>query len=122
MFALSISSLVHNHSQGQGGIHIPGGPFRLPPMGIQVGIPPFFHSPLEVFLPGYLLDQFDAFVISLFLNAAGLVFDRQPGPFMAGAVYGLSLAGIMFSRLLLMPLWQIVRDLEKEELEGSDTA
>ena len=55
-------------------------------------------------------------VIALLLNAVGLVFDKEPGPFIAGAVYGLSLAGIMFSRLLLMPLWQIVNDLEKEEL------
>ena len=61
-------------------------------------------------------------VVSLFLNAAGLVFDREPGPFIAGAVYGLSLAGIMFSRLLLIPLWQIVRDLEDEEVGGPSAA
>lgn len=55
-------------------------------------------------------------VIALVLNAMGLIFDREPGPFVAGAVYGLSLAGVMFSRLLLMPLWQIVRELEKERV------
>ena len=55
-------------------------------------------------------------VIALILNAAGLIFDREPGPFIAGAVYGLSLAGVMFSRLLLKPLWQIVRELESEKL------
>jgi hypothetical protein len=58
-------------------------------------------------------------VIALILNAVGLVFDRAPGPFIAGAVYGLSLAGIMFSRLLLIPLWRIVRDSENEKLEGA---
>lgn len=51
-------------------------------------------------------------VVALILNAVGLVFDREPGPFFAGAIYGLSLAGIMFSRLLLKPLWQNVRELE----------
>ena len=55
-------------------------------------------------------------VIALILNAVGIVFDREPGPFIAGAVYGLSLAGVMFSRLLLMPMWQIVRELENEKL------
>ena len=55
-------------------------------------------------------------VIALILNAVGLVFDREPGPFIAGAVYGLSLAGVMFSRLLLMPMWQVVRDMENEQL------
>lgn len=55
-------------------------------------------------------------VLSLILNAVGLVFDREPGPFIAGAVYGLSLAGIMFSRLLLRPLWQIVRESERGQL------
>lgn len=68
MVAVSISSLAHNHSEGQGGIHIPGGPFRLPSMGIEIGILPFPHSPLEVFPPRYLLDQFYAFPMSLLLN------------------------------------------------------
>jgi hypothetical protein len=61
-------------------------------------------------------------VITLILNAVGLVFDREPGPFVAGIVYGLSLAGIMFSRLLLMPLWRIVHEVENEELNESSPA
>ena len=61
-------------------------------------------------------------VIALILNTLGLVFDREPGPFIAGAVYGLSLAGIMFSRLLLIPLWRIVREIENEKLDGASAA
>ena len=54
-------------------------------------------------------------VVALVLNAAGVVFEREPGPFIAAAVYGLSLAGIMFSRLLLRPLWQMVHEMEGSE-------
>jgi hypothetical protein len=61
-------------------------------------------------------------VLALILNAVGLVFNREPGPFIAGAVYGLSLAGIMFSRLLLIPLWRNVREIEKENLQGASAA
>ena len=55
-------------------------------------------------------------VVALVLNAVGIVFDREPGPFIAAAVYGLSLAGIMFSRLLLRPLWQMVHELESGQV------
>jgi len=61
-------------------------------------------------------------VMALVLNCLGWVFNREPGPFIAGAVYGLSLAGIMFSRLLLIPLWRIVRETENEKLEGVRSA
>jgi hypothetical protein len=70
-----------------------------------------------------LLQSVGGFVVlGLILNAAGLVFDREPGPFIAGAVYGLSLAGIMFSRLLLKPLWQMVRELERANSKGTSAA
>ncbi len=50
--------------------------------------------------------------LALVLNALDLVFHREPGPFVAGVVYALGVAGIMFSRLLLLPLWRIVREQE----------
>ncbi len=50
--------------------------------------------------------------LAMILNAADLVFHREPGPFVAGIVFALSVAGIMFSRLLLLPLWRIVREQE----------
>jgi len=52
------------------------------------------------------------FTLAMILNAADLVFHREPGPFVAGIVFALSVAGIMFSRLLLLPLWRIVREQE----------
>ena len=49
---------------------------------------------------------------ALLLNAMGLVFQKEPGPFIAGIIYALSVAGYMFSRLLLLPLWRIVNEQE----------
>ncbi len=51
-------------------------------------------------------------VLANILNAFDLAFHRDPGPFVAGIVYALSVAGINFSRLLLLPLWRIVREQE----------
>ncbi len=50
--------------------------------------------------------------LALILNAMDLVFHREPGPIVAGIIYALSVAGYMFSRLLLLPLWRIVREQE----------
>ena len=46
------------------------------------------------------------------LNVFGIVFDRVPGPILINVVWGLTLAGWMFSRLLLIPVW---RTLYKQE-------
>ncbi len=51
-------------------------------------------------------------VLANILNAVDLVFHREPGPLVAGIFFALSVAGIMFSRLLLLPLWRIVREQE----------
>lgn len=39
------------------------------------------------------------------LNAAGVLFHQEPGPYLAAITWGSSLAGYMFVRLLLHALW-----------------
>ncbi len=51
-------------------------------------------------------------VLALFVNAADLVFHREPGPYIIAISYGLSLVGYMFTRLLLHPLWVAVKERE----------
>jgi len=60
---------------------------------------------------GYLV------ALAIILNAADLVFHREPGPLIAGVFYALFVAGYMFSRLLLHPLWRIVDEQEAALLE-----
>ena len=55
-------------------------------------------------------------VISLILNILDLVFHREPGPYIAGIIIGLGLVGIMFTRLLVRPLWKVVREQEARDL------
>lgn len=52
------------------------------------------------------------FVVCNVLNAADVVFHREPGPYIAAIMWGLSLAAYMFVRLLLYPLWRSVRQQE----------
>lgn len=47
------------------------------------------------------------------LNALGIIFQKVPGPFIVGVFYGLAVASFMFSRLLLRPLWRVVRLQER---------
>jgi hypothetical protein len=58
-------------------------------------------------------------VLSLILNAANLVFHREPGPFIAAILYGLSLVGYMFLRLLIRPLWIAVHEHEAGNVGGA---
>ena len=51
-------------------------------------------------------------VVALALNAANLVFHRGPGPSITAIFFGLGLVGFMFARLLLRPLWRVVREQE----------
>lgn len=51
-------------------------------------------------------------VFVLILNAADLIFHREPGPYILSVIYALSVAGFMFARLLLLPQWRIVREQE----------
>lgn len=60
--------------------------------------------------------------LALILNAADLVFHREPGPYIAMVVYILSVAGVMFSRLLLLPLWRILREREDADSRVSNPA
>ncbi len=51
-------------------------------------------------------------VVSLILNMLDLAFHREPGPYIAAIVIGLGLVGIMFTRLLVRPLWKVVHEQE----------
>lgn len=53
-------------------------------------------------------------VMSMMLNASGVIFHREPGPYVTGIFAGMVMSGLMFSRLLLYPLWRSVRDKESE--------
>lgn len=44
-----------------------------------------------------------------FMNAAGIVFDQEFGPFFVAFVFCFALVCYNFSRLLLRPLWRLVR-------------
>ena len=55
-------------------------------------------------------------VISLILNMLDLVFHREPGPYLTGIIIGLGLVGVMFTRLLIGPLWKVVREQEATDL------
>jgi len=50
------------------------------------------------------------------LNASDIFFHREAGPVIAGIVWALTLAGFMFSRLLLRPVWRNVRIQETAKL------
>ena len=50
--------------------------------------------------------------VALALNATNQVFHRGPGPSIAALLFGLGLVGFMFARLLLRPLWRVVREQE----------
>ena len=51
-------------------------------------------------------------VIANILNVGNQVFYREPGPFLFAGVVMSSVAGLMFLRLLLNPLWKIVHENE----------
>ena len=46
------------------------------------------------------------------LNALGIIFDQQIGPFLAAVAFYLALVCYNFSRLLMQPLWKMVRQRE----------
>jgi hypothetical protein len=53
------------------------------------------------------------------LNASDVFFHREAGPTIASLVYTLSIAGFMFSRLLLIPIWRNVRKQEAAKLSDA---
>ncbi|NCF21168.1 MAG: hypothetical protein GWP63_23340 [Haliea sp.] len=58
-------------------------------------------------------------VLFMTLNAVNVVFHREPGPYIVGIVSALALAGYMFGRLLLRPLWRAVHKQETANLSGA---
>ncbi|MCX2982043.1 hypothetical protein EYC98_14365 [Halieaceae bacterium IMCC14734] len=50
------------------------------------------------------------------MNASDIFFHREAGPAIASIVYALTIAGFMFSRLLLRPVWRNVRIQEAAKL------
>jgi hypothetical protein len=53
------------------------------------------------------------------LNALGIIFNREYGPYFLSYVFCLFLVGFNFARLLLRPLWKAVKKLETEDKELS---
>ena len=49
------------------------------------------------------------------LNAFGVVFNQEFGPYFLSYVFCLFLVGFNFARLLLRPLWKTVNKLESDE-------
>ena len=58
-----------------------------------------------------------ALLVVNFLNALGILFDQESGPFIAAIIFGLYLVCYNFSRLLMRPLWNMVK---KREAMSSD--
>jgi len=54
-------------------------------------------------------------VVINMLNAANYFFYREPGPVLFGGIFMSVVAGLMFLRLLLNPLWKIVLENELQE-------
>jgi hypothetical protein len=53
-----------------------------------------------------------ALVVVNFLNAFGILFDHEVGPFLVIIIFSLSLVCYNFSRLLMRPLWKMVEQRE----------
>ena len=62
------------------------------------------------------------FVVLYMMNALDIVFHRVPGPLIWAQIWFLSLAGFMFSRLLLRPIWRRVREQEATKLADAAVA
>lgn len=48
--------------------------------------------------------------IANFLNASGLVFDRELGPYFVTIIFNFWIVGMSFSRLLMRPLWKSIQE------------
>ena len=53
-------------------------------------------------------------IILHLMNALGIVYHREFGPVIFGLTWTLTITGLMFSRLLLRPVWRQVRAREAE--------
>lgn len=56
---------------------------------------------------------------SRFTKIADIIFHRSPGPFLVGLAWGMGLAGWMFARLLLIPIWRALYKQEAAEIQAS---
>jgi len=54
-----------------------------------------------------------AFIVVLLMNAVGIVFKQEYGPYFAAFIFGFGLVLYDFSRLLLHPIWKIIRKREE---------
>jgi len=70
---------------------------------------------LLVLVIGYAVAAFG--VLANILNAADVVFHREAGPVLMGIVLMLSSSAYSFSRLLLLPIWRMVRSMETAAFE-----
>jgi hypothetical protein len=59
------------------------------------------------------------FVLINVMNATDIFFHREAGPVIAAIVWSLCLAGYMFSRLLLRPIWRNVHVQEAAKLANA---
>ena len=57
-----------------------------------------------------------ALLVANLLNALGIIFDQELGPFLAAVIFSLCIVSYNFSRLLMRPLWKLV---EKREVMSS---
>ena len=69
---------------------------------------------------GFLQGVGAVLVVCLILNASNIVFHREPGPYLAALIFGVTLVGYMFGRLLLRPLWRALS--AQEQMGRSVTA
>lgn len=63
-------------------------------------------------LIGFFLALVAVASMANFLNTFGIIFDQEFGPYFAAFLYGFLLVLYNFSRLLLHPLWKVVRRQE----------
>jgi hypothetical protein len=53
-------------------------------------------------------------IIMLLLNGFNIFFHREYGPYFISQLFPLFMACYMFSRLLLKPIWRMIRENELE--------
>lgn len=69
-------------------------------------------APATRILFGFFLALVAVASMANFLNTFGIIFDQEFGPYFAAFIFGFCLVLYNFSRLLLHPLWKVVRRQE----------
>ena len=70
-------------------------------------------KPLRIFF-AFLFVYSTATAAILFLNAFGIIFSQEFGPYFAGFLLTFFMVCFNFSRLLMHPLWKALRNQEAE--------